>query len=127
MKRGGARLLEKGVEVALLTAQRGPDRQKPLHEATAFGAVTAEASLAHEHGEADGALGGVVGGLDAVDVDKGEERGLQLEDRAAHPTDLAAGQTCAFFEQRQELAPHGLTGELKLRPRHGAVANAVPQ
>src|SRR5882724_3992363 len=127
MKCSRTRILEESVEVALLRAQRLARSEEPLDEAAALGAVAAEAALAHEHGEANGPFGRVIRRVDALDIDEREERRLQLEHLAAHAADLGAGQSFAFFEQRENLAPHGSSRELELRARHGPVANAVPQ
>ena len=72
MKSGRAGLYEIPVQVALLTAQGGAHSEEALDEAAALFAVAAEAALAHEHGEADGALGGVVRRLDALVVEEGK-------------------------------------------------------
>src|SRR5437660_543917 len=127
MQRGSARFVEERVEVAVLSAQGGARGEEAFDESTALGAVAAEAAFALEHGEANCALGGVVRGLDALDIDKGEERHLQLEDLAAHAADLGAGQSSAFFEQRQDSAPHGATGELEFGAGHGSVAHPIPE
>ena len=127
MKRSCTRVLEEPVEVPLLCAERLACCQEPLDEATALGAVAAEAALAHEHGEPDGPLGDIVCRLDPLDVNEREERGPQLEHLAAHAADLGDGQTFAFFEQREDAAPHGSSRELELRARQGAVTRAVPQ
>src|SRR5436190_22418600 len=126
MKCSRTRVLEESVEVALLRAQRLARGEEPFDEATALGAVAAEAALAHEHREADRPLGRVVRRLDALDIDECEERRLQLEHLAAHAADLGDGQSFAFFEQREDLAPHGSSRELELSARHGSVADAVP-
>src|SRR5437762_14217820 len=127
MKHSSASVVEIGVEVAPLHAERRACCEKSLDEAAAFRAVAAEAAFAHKHCESHGALGGVVRRFDAVDVDEGEEPGLELENLAAHPADLAAGQTRAFIEQRRDSASHGLTGQLEFGATHRAIADAVPQ
>jgi hypothetical protein len=70
MKRRGAGILEKGVKITMLTAQGRPCREESLDESTALGAIAAETAFAHKHGKPDCAFCGVVGRLNALDVDK---------------------------------------------------------
>ena len=72
-----------------MAPERRADCEKALNEAAAALAVAAEAALAHQHSESKCALGGIIGRLDALYVDEGEEGVLQLE--ACRSDELRAG------------------------------------
>src|SRR5262245_47078352 len=92
-------------DVAPLLAQRGRHRQHSLDEAAALRAVRAEADLANQHAESDGALGRIVRRLDAEHADECPQRGRELENVPARRLDLGMTAAGSLFEEALHLGP----------------------
>jgi hypothetical protein len=79
-------------DVAILQTQRGDDGQNALNETATIVAVGPKAPLSPKDGVTDGSFGSVVGGLDAVDENKGPQRGPHLKNAAALLGDALHGR-----------------------------------
>lgn len=67
-------------DTAALSLERFDGRQHASNEVAAARAIGAEAGLAMNDTGSQGALGGIVGGLDVRVMDEGPERGLDGEE-----------------------------------------------
>ena len=93
VKRGDAGLRDVVDDVALLLFERGGHGEHAFDKATAGRTVGAKAALAPQHGGAQRALGGVVRGLDAGDLDEGPERRRQGQQGPAGRRRLGRGKS----------------------------------
>lgn len=121
------RLGEEVEYVPALLAQGHGHGEDSLHETAAVSAVGSEASLPVEHGGPDGALGGIVRGLDAFDANEGPHRRSHLEDHLAHPLGLGLTAASPFPKKCFDLLTDRTHVDRETGPGESSISDAAPK
>jgi hypothetical protein len=113
--------------IPLLLTQSDHGSQNAFYEdATGF-ALGAEATSAPDDTPAQGVLGGIVGGFNALVSDESPQSGFQVEDILASLARAGMAQQGANLQQTLDLGLNRLHRYLEIGPAQGSVSHPMPK
>lgn len=114
-------------DIALLEAQGGDRRQDAFDEATAIGALRAEAPTAPEYSPSQTAFCQVIGGFDTLDIDKGPQSRFQFQQVVASAAGLLMRDGSTLLQVLMDFCLNGLDFDLKFAAAEGAITHLMPE